>query len=353
MRVIVAILAFLIGGLLVFGFVYTLKQPSTTHRKEVCLPKRFSYIGSGCGVLFMILTLVCVFANEPLILAFFFLCFTAICGLLVLMYINRRIYYNDESFVVKNIFGKTDKYHFSEITGKVNNVSSVAIYVGEQKISIETTSVGLYKFLDAASKGYERHHDEKIPPHERRNDLFNGNIKGSTQIFWGYVAIYAVLLVFFIFSLWVTYSKSNETNTDLVEAVFSSCESVDDKMNFYSSDGEKFQLRYIDSTVDKEALAALCDGETKLAVYAKMFNAKNEDDYYVIDAIKVGDDFVVSFELTNRLDKNVNQSMIVFSVMFIILWSMFVIFSIIVGRNPDNFSRRIVYFFFRKDLVDR
>ena len=353
MRIIIAILAFAIGALLVGGFVYTLKQPSNSSRREVCLPKKYSYIGSGSGILFLILTLVCAFSNEPVILAFLFLCITAVCGLLVLMYINRRISYDDDGFVVKNIFGKTEEYNYSDITGRANNVTNVALYIDDEKISIDTASVGMYKFLDAASKGYEMEHGEKIPPHKKRNDLFNGNIKGSSQIFWGYVVMYIVLFFFLIVSILVTYSKVDPESTESFDVSLSSFGYSGNNMDFYTSDGQKFQLRHLDDWVDRESLEMISDGATSVRIYATFLDAKDGDDYYVIRAITLEDKYVISFDQTDRLDKNVNQAAIVFAVLLIFLWSAFVIFSIIVGRNPDNYSRKVVYFFFRRDYIDR
>ena len=54
--------------------------------------------------------------------------------LMVLGYLNCRVYYDEREFVSKNIFGKKRRYNYSEITGIRINENDSYIYVGKKKI---------------------------------------------------------------------------------------------------------------------------------------------------------------------------------------------------------------------------
>ena len=76
---------------------------------------------------------------------------------------------------------------------------------------------------------------------------------------------------------------------------------------------------------------------------------KGQYDFY--RDLSVGDTVLFSFEDNQRLRQNEYWPLIPFIVGFILLWWVYIFFSIRVGRNPERYSKKVIRLFFKDGYV--
>ena len=70
-----------------------------------------------------------------------------------------------------------------------------------------------------------------------------------------------------------------------------------------------------------------------------------------IKAILNGDAYLLSFDETNRWHQEEYWPLLFFPIVFAIVWGAYVAGSIIVGRNPKKFSKKVIKLFFKDGYV--
>ena len=104
---------------------------------------------------------------------------------LMLRYLVWRITYNETEFTVRNIFGISHTYRYSQITARESGVQVNKLWIGKKKIELETWSEEALRFYLFARDQYEKlaGDPEGIPEDWPKNDIFRGNIEGGMLIF--------------------------------------------------------------------------------------------------------------------------------------------------------------------------
>lgn len=351
MGTVALILSAVFGIFFIYGLIYTIVQPSELEKGTLRRPKAFSYIGNVCGLLFLIPSVICAFQTDNDVYASIcFLAFALLGVILVIAYMSTKITYDDYTFTYTDFWGRSFCYNYSEISSIDENRMDVVLRVGKKKISVDMMSRGFADFLRTANKGYRSYHGRGIPPPDREKDLFRGNIKGTDEIILGYAIGSVVILVVVVFLLVLPFVEYDETDTDLRESSFVSYRYHDNDIFFMAADGFEYELRNYDDSTDIASIIALCESGEDLSIYCRKLNPKSGDDYYNIKAIKLGDTFILTFEETNRLERNSNMFAIPFAIGFLIYWIVTVIMTVVVGRNPVKY-KKIVWLFFRKDQI--
>ena len=64
-----------------------------------------------------------------------------------------------------------------------------------------------------------------------------------------------------------------------------------------------------------------------------------------------GDTALLTFEDSQRLHQYEYWLLIPFMGLFTLLWAVFVVFSIRVGRHPERYSKRVIRLFFKEGYV--
>ena len=350
MEIIVGFLGIILAVFFICSFAYTLRQPRIPPQNELRLPKAYSFIGIVCGSLFLIPAFICLKIGEPIILPLGFLAFSALGAVIVIEFVNGRISYDKEGFTDRTFFGKERKHSFSEIQGMNVNVNSTVIYTERGKVSIDPMTVGLDAFLSAANAGYKRHHKHRIPDYKNERDLFHGHIRDSGMMIFAYILVGVIFILFFILTIYIYVSPYTADNTHCTETSFTSFAYNKTDMDFTSHDGETYKIRYVNpDVVDLKTLEAICNGET-LSVYYKSVDPSHGD-YSVIKAVKLDHNFILDFSETKELDQKMDIIGIYASLSFILLWALFVVMSVKVGRNPSKYSKRVVKLFFKEEYV--
>lgn len=357
MDLIIRGLTFLLIPVIVSGVFSWLRQPKAGNAGEVYLPKFFVIIGTITSVFFLIPALITtVFSDEPMGVSVLFLLLALVGASLVIAFINCRISYDQDGFVSKNFFGVKRKYTYEDVTAIKENVHEKYIYVGKGRIMVDEFSIGGEDFVKLVKTKYRTIHGGKSLPRrdDKKYDIFNGNVRdaGGFLIVYGLVA--ATTVGFLLFTVYNAYlSPSTTTNTIEQTVCFMSCAVLEDEIVLTSEDHLTYKISFTDEEFDAKAIQDICSGETRVTVYSKKVSQENEDEYYSIKAIMHNGGYLLSFVETNKLRSQEYRPMILIALAMCLAWGLFVAASIVVGRNPQRFSKRVVHWFFKAGYVNR
>ena len=105
MEYVVRGLGFLIIPIIVNGVLSLLMHPKKAEKGKVYLPKFFVIIGLIISIFFLIPTIITAFSDEPIWVPLFFLALSLLGTSFIIAFINCRITYDENGFIVKNFFG--------------------------------------------------------------------------------------------------------------------------------------------------------------------------------------------------------------------------------------------------------
>jgi hypothetical protein len=164
--------------------------------------------------------------------------------------------------------------------------------------------------------------------------------------------ISVLIVAFAIFLLWYIYFTPNTVaNTVEQQVCFTSCIVEGNEIVLTSSDDKLYKIRFIGDGFDSSEIKAISDGKTLLTTYSKEVTPDDEDDYYSIKAIRYESTDLLSFDETNRWHQEEYWPLLFFPIVFAIVWGAYVAGSIIVGRNPKKFSKKVIKLFFKDGYV--
>ena len=339
------------------GIVSAIRERSRSDKGRVYLPGTFAWIGGICGGAFLIPTLIILLTtDESPWLSFIFLCISLLGGSLSLAHLNCRITYDQESFTHKNFLGIKRTYTYDQITGLKEGTHEDIFYMGRRFAMIDEYSVGAMEFEIMAKKRYQALSGGKPIPSVKPKlpDVFNGHVEGGAGLIVVYIGVtllFLALLGWFVADVYLIPPSPEED--ERMEVVFDRAAVRGDYLYLYPADEsmESFQIRHLDGSVELDPIKAVCDGTTTVTVYADHTKPKNGDAYYLVEAVMVGDTVLFSFEDNQRLRQNEYWLLIPFIGGFILLWCVYIFFSIRVGRNPERYSKKVIRFFFKDGYV--
>lgn len=344
-----------LGTLLVIfavrGIIALLSKPKESKDNTVRLPKLLLVIGIVCSAFFLTLLFITLFLAQPLWIPAIFLAFSLLGAMLILMYINYRIEYDNFGFTVTGYFGKKRSFTYDMITGARDATQEAYIYFGEKRVMIDKMAIGSAQFLELVEKKYKAlngGHD--IPEQKPKRDIFRGNVKNSGALIFVFAMLEALLIGLLIFVTFYVFAPADPADSEKREAILVSCSKTEDVLVMRDKAGEIYKLRIYATDSYTEAIRAVCDGETELTVYGKA-SSDEAVPHFSVTAIKSGEDYVLSFEDTRQIHINEFWPIIIFVGGMVALWSAFVGFMIYLGRNPRNFSKKFVEAFFGKEGV--
>jgi len=228
------------------------------------------------------------------------------------------------------------------------------IYMGKRKVMIDAFAVGGIEFVVYVSKQYRKIHKGQTLPeiHKTKHDIFNGNVDDVFGFMFGYILVSVIILVLAGVLVWYVYfTPSTIDNTIEQKAVFASCDIKGDEIELISSDHQRYEINLIGDGFDMDTIRSICDGKTIVTTYVKEITPDNGEDFYSIKAISDENRYLLSFDETNRWHQEEYWPLILFPVVFAVLWGAFIAGSIIVGRNPKKYSKKVVKLFFKDGYV--
>ena len=347
-------LGFLLIPVIVSGLLAVLRQPKKAKKGKVYLPALLAIIGIIDCTVFLIPTLITAFTEETPWISLAFLAFSLFGAAIIVAFVNCRVSYDQDGFVAKNFFGVKRKFTYDQVTAIKENMHEDYIYIGKRKVMIDEFSVGGIEFIAYVRKRYRTIHKGQALPkiHKTKHDIFNGNVDDVFGFMFAYIMIGVVIVAFAIFLVWHIYGNPcTVDNTIEQEVSFTSCIVKDDEIVLTSTDNKLYKIRFIGEGFNSDEIKSVCDGKTLLTTYSNEITPDDEDDYYSIKAIRYESTNLLSFDDTNRWHQEEYWPLLFFPIVFAIVWGAYVAGSIIVGRNPKKFSKKVIKLFFKDGYV--
>ena len=339
---------------LVRGFYAVLNNPKSPEKGMVFLPKIICILGVVCNVVFIIPAIITLFGDYDLWVFIVFIMFSLLGSALIIAFCNCRITYDENRFIHKNFFGVKRLFEYSEVTSIKENMHEKFLYIGKHKVMIDEYSIGGKEFILYVKKKYRQlHNGMSIPKvYKTKHDIFNGNINDAGGFIFVYIlmfaAFFATLVVLVDYAFFSPFTPDNTIKQNLCFDFYSE---TSNEMVFKSTDNTIYKISFNDEEFDADVIKNICDGKTYVTVYSKMITPDDEEDYYSIKAVAYNDEYLLSFEQTNTWHTQDSWIIIVYVSVFLVIWCIYVVLSIIVGRNPKKYSRKVVKIFFRDGYV--
>lgn len=329
-----------------------LKQPKESEEGKVYLPRFFAILGAVAALIFLIPAVITAITGESLWVPIAFFAFSLFCTSLIIAFLNCRIFYTQDGFTHKNFFGIKRKFTYEQVTAIKENTHEKYIYIGKRRIMVDEFSIGGDDFIKLVKEKYQTIHNGKNLPkmsHKTKFDIFKGNVKDPAGFVIAYVLFIVISIWFLIYSIYPIYVPSTPDNTIKHSTRFVSCEIKSKEIILTSSDNQLYKICFIDRQFNAKEIQNLCDEKKVVTTYSD--TPWHEKSYYPLKAIVYNDTYLLSFEETNRLEKEEYILSVVLGVAMSLAFGMYVIFSIIVGRNPKKFSKQIVKLFFKNGYI--
>ncbi len=329
--------------------------------KTTCvrLPKFFIWL----GVVFEAVLLPIAWASYADIgaISLIFMLPLACLGLsLIVGYINCRIYYDDVGFTAKNFLGVKRRFVYDELTEILKQTHETYLYMGRRRVMVDEFAVGGGRFVRFAEKKYRELHGGRYIPKKAvsKRDIFNGNIEDGTAIFVIYMIMIALCIVCLVIVLINAFSKVDESSGALRRVVLEEARIRNSgfiipskTLHMTDTEGALYELEIINDGFDPEALIALCNGESEVEIYGHYTMPDGSEPYFSVYAVKFGENFVFSFDDYNAMQSGEAVAGVVIFVCFIVFFVVWLILSVIVGRNPERFSVRTRRLFFKDRAI--
>ncbi len=353
MKYIVPVLCGIVMLIFIAGVIAFLRQPKATEKGKVQLPKAFAIVGSISSVLFLTVTVITYLKKEPLWVNLIFI-FAALLGIVLIMaFVNYRITYDEDGFVYRNFWGIKREFTYSQVTGIKEDLSECCVYIGKRKVTVECLSTGGIMFAAIIKKKYSDFHGgQKIPEVKPKHDIFNGHVKDAAGFWAANIIVTAFLVGFLVFFTYEIYSPTTESDAVEHSVTFTSYEEADEEIVLTTADKKIFKIKFPDEQFNGEKIKEVCNGEITVTTYSKEVDSSDNEDYFSLKAIKYNDNYILSFAETDRLRTEEYSPGIIFLMGMLIVWWIYIILAIIVGRNPQKFSKKVVSMFFKDGYIN-
>lgn len=348
-------LSFFLTAIVINGLLNYWRHPKNVEEGNVCLPRSFAVLGAVASAVFLIPAFITAFSDQAdLWVPILFLLLASLGAVAVIAFVNCRISYDEDGFVSRNFFGIKRTVTYEQVTAIRENKNETFLYIGKRRILVDRIAVGGYEFIKLVKKKYRTLHGGQYLPRvtKVKGDIFKGNIHDPGSFLFVYILVAVVMIGVLIFTVCHTYfSPSTANNTEEHGVSFVSCESGDGELILTPAKGRLYKIRFIEEPFDAEKIRALCDGEQTVTVYCEEITPDDEEAYYSVKAILQDGVYLLTFEQTNQWHRDEYGLLVVFAAGLCLLWGLFVAASIVVGRNPKKFSKRVIRAFFKNEYV--
>lgn len=336
--------------IIVNGILAFLHQPQRVEKGSVMLPKFIGILGLVSAVFFSVLTVVSLIFKDSIFASVVFAFFVFLGSSLILAFLNCKISYDEKGFVARNLFGIKREFTYEQITDIHEDMFENHIILGKRKVKVYAFAIGGMSFTKYAKKRYCALHNGKHPP-EIRRDIFNGNVRDAT----GFVVVGLAVWISMIAVILLLICTSQDgvltaDNTAEQQIVFISFAAEHGEITLTSSEGFPYKID-TGKNFDGEKLRSICDGNTPVTVYSKKITPTDAEPYYFVGAIFCKDRVLWSFaEINRRHAENMRLALLLIGFLTV-LWTVIMIMTVIVGRNPKKFGKKIVRLFFKDGYI--
>lgn len=319
---------------------------------KVYLPKFILIIGCIGTAFFLALSILMFFTDEPWWMALGFLPFSFLGATLIIAFYNCRISYDENEFTVKNFWGAKKTYTYEQVTGIREGMNDTYLYIGKRRVLVELLSVGGMQFIMFVGKKYRLLHGGRNIPEVKKDkhDIFKGNVKDASGVIVAYSLVGVFLVGCAIFILVDFLTPETPENTIEKQVIFQEAVVGDRKTILLTEDNQTYQIRRLEEE-KMDVLRTLCDEGAVVTVYVKEVTPKDGENYYSVKALLYEGEFLLSFDETNRAQRRDDGLFLCMLLVFVLIWAGYIVASIIVGRNPNKYGKKVVRFFFKDGYV--
>ena len=345
---------FIIIPILINGFLVLLRRPKEAKEGKVYLPKFLAVVGLITSTFFLVLSFISAYSGKAYGASVGFFCFSLLGAAFVIAFVNCRISYDQDGFVAKNFFGIKRKYTYDQVTAIEEKWGDEYVYMGKRRVLVAELSVGGNNFINLVKKKYRAiHNGEFIPKiQNKKRDIFNGNVKDAPAFIIAYAIFGVAILALSAFLVWDFY-LTPRTLDDTVEqqVIFETWEAYDKDIVLTSYDGRIYKINNADESFGAERLNVICDGKTVVTTYADEYTTDDGVVYYSLAAILNGDTYILSVDEINSMHRQAVFPVMLIAIAMVIVWAALFMATIVVGRDPKKYGKKIVGLFFQKGYV--
>ncbi|MBQ9806011.1 MAG: hypothetical protein IJW49_05850 [Clostridia bacterium] len=355
MKHVIRALVLLIILIVVRGLFAFFGQRQKVETGKVYLPKFFAGLGIFTTILFLVPTLITSFSDSSIWFPLLFLASSLLGVAFVIAFLNCRISYDEEGFVAKSFFGIKRKFTYDQVTAIRENPKETYLYLGKKRVTVDALSVGGPDFISHVKKRYRTIHNGQVLPKKLpKKDIFNGHVKKPEEFYFLFALMGALLLVFVsVMTYYTFFHLSTAENTIKQQVSFVSYSETEGDIVLKTSDDRLYKLTSTGKGFDPEEIRAVCDGKTVVTVYSLEVTPDEEEPYHSIQALAVGESYLISFEEYNRWDREEStKNFLLLSALFALIFGGWTAGTIIVGRNPKKFGKKVVRMFFKDGYIN-
>ena len=170
----------------------------------------------------------------------------------------------------------------------------------------------------------------------------------------GYLLVTALLVIALIFVLAITYGEgADASDTPVQEVIFSAFARRGEDLLLTAEDGTVYKITGVDGEIAIADFSELCNGKTVATVYAKRINPHGDTPYFSVKAVYREGEALLDFSDSERLERRQNLPTVLFLSGMAVLWGAFFSVAMILARNPDRHSPRLMRLFFKPVIEEK
>lgn len=329
----------------------------------VILPKVILYVGVIASSFFIILVVASWMTGDRQWPTAVFALFALLALSLVAAYFNCRVSYDRDGFTVSNILGIKRHWSYLDIECIQYMGKDIRIHVGGRIERIDAMMMGVSGFLARARKVYRTKNNGRAIPNEtvgfkNKWDLFNGHILCPGE----FLFIYGMILVFMLavlIMMTVVGLKEEPYKADELEYARSTIDLYETKNRFayviLQNDENVYALRGFEDTLpEADTLEKLYTEQITVTVGYYTHGEGKDTEHIIYSLVDDNGEIYLTPELAHEYYMRTDFTWVfmLFGGMTL-LWCGFCVMSVIVGRNPQKYSKRVIGLFFREGYVIR
>ena len=184
----------------------------------------------------------------------------------------------------------------------------------------------------------------------QKDPLFHGHVKRPGEFLFIYImgGIVAIVIFLLLAKYVFFWAEQNEKVTSR-QIVFESYFIDSGDTYLVSSNDLLFEVS--GTWQDLDSLKYVFEKSATITVFSKPMKSKKTGEYYSVKALYDGEECLLSFEEASKLHIAKTWPLMLFPLTFTVIWALLIAGSIIVGRNPSRYSKRIVRLLFKDGYI--
>ena len=288
-------------------------------------------------------------------LAIILIALNALSVLLGIARANVRITYDEQKVTRAGILGRKKEYLNSDIACCVDSNGRFAVWFGREKINAKMIYCGRAEFRKYIKKVYRTAHGgAPIPALKTAKDsIFKDNIETPLEFVVVYSLVYAFILIGFLVALFAARPFTENDMTRVTAMISEVTVEGDDLLIRTDKDSVPFSVKeYADYSYNTEAMVSALRPKETVSIRYHAYNEGDEKESREVLELKTPDGRVyVDLELSAQRRKEETGPPLLCMFSFVAIWTLYVVLSVIVGRNADRLPPAVTRLFFKKSYI--